>query len=140
MIRSVLFAAAILAAPTLAFADEKRDPRVEAILDELPTRADMENALEDMPDLNVLMTGVMDIAQDPETMDTLERVGARLEQRFADLDIEAADGEMPDLNLLMGEMMGLATDLSTDRETMGDLLGLMFQVVDVVEESVGEQP
>jgi len=116
-------------------ADEKRDPRVEEILSQLPTEAEMEDVLESLPDLNKMVGGVMEIAQDPETAETLERVGTRLEQRFANLDIEMNDGDMPDLNLLMGEMMGLASD----RETMGDVLGLMFQVVDVIEESTADK-
>ena len=80
-----------------------------------------------------MVTGLIDIAEDPETMDTLERVGARLEQRFANIELTVADGEIPDFNLVMEEVLGLASD----RETVGDLLGLMFQVVDVVEANAG---
>ena len=130
MIRSTICVALCLSLPFCAFAEE-RDPRVEEILKELPTRMEMEEALAEMPDINKMMSGVMEIAQDPETVDTLERIGARLEQRFSGLDTQIEDGELPDFNLLMGEMMGLASD----KETIGDALGLMFQFVDVMEEA-----
>lgn len=133
MIRSAIIAALCFSMPLSAISEE-RDPRVEAILNDLPTRAEMEDAFSNMPDINKMMSGVMEIAQDPETIDTLERVGTRLEQRFSSIDLEVEEGGLPDFNLLMGEMMGLASD----RETMGDVLGLMFQVVDVMEEVTAE--
>ena len=134
MIRSTLFAAIAILVPLGAFADEPRDPRVEEILNQLPTEAEIEEMLSDLPDMNKMMTGVMDIAQDPETMETLERVGTRLEERFSSLELNVEEGEVPDFNHMMEEIMGLASD----RETIGDVLGLMFQVVDVVEESAGD--
>ena len=134
MIRSALFAAIAILVPLGAFADETRDPRVEEILDQLPTEAEIEELLSDLPDMNKMMTGVMDIAQDPETMETLERVGTRLEERFSSLELNVEEGELPDFNHMMEEVMGLASD----RETIGDVLGLMFQIVDVVEESAGD--
>jgi len=135
MIRSALIALFALSVPMSAAADEDRDPRVEEILSKLPSEAEMEDMLEQMPDMNKMVSGVMEIAQDPETMETLERVGARLEERFAGMDLNVEDGEMPDPNLLMGEMMGLASD----KESLGDVLGLMFQVVDVMEEATAER-
>ena len=135
MLRFAFIAAFCLATPISMHAQEVLDPRVEAILDQMPTQDEVDELLAQMPDLNAMMTGMMDIAQDPETVATLERVGARLEQRFASLELSAAEGELPDLNLLMEEVMGLATD----RETAGDLLTLMFQVVDVVEDAAGER-
>lgn len=136
MLRSVLVAALCVSLPIAATADEERDPRVEEILKDLPTRAELEDAIGQMPDLNKMVTGIMDVVEDPETQATLEDVGQRLEQRFEKMsvDLEVADGEIPDLNLVIGEMMGLATD----KEMMGDLLGLMFQVVDAVEENIGD--
>jgi len=134
MIRTALFAALAFMIPISAFADQTRDPRVKEILDQLPTEAQIEEMLSGLPDMNKMMTGVMDIAQDPETMETLERVGTRLEDRFSSFELSVEDGEMPDFNHMMGEVMGLASD----RETIGDVLGLMFQFVDVMEESVSE--
>ena len=134
MIRAALSALTVLALPALSFADQDRDPRVEAILDELPSEAEMRDVLDQMPDLNAMMTGIIDIAEDPETLDTLERVGARLEERLEGIELAVQDGEVPDLNLIMEEMIGLASD----RDTMGDVLGLMFQVVDVIEASAGD--
>lgn len=134
MIRSILISVLALSGPFQAFADKKYDPRVEEILDQLPTEAEIEEVLSAMPDMNKMVTGMMDIAKDPETIETLERVGTRLEERFSSLELHVEDGEMPDFNNMMGEVMGLASD----RETIGDVLGLMFQFIDVMEESVGE--
>ena len=134
MFRSVFLLALAVSLPLATLAQEAIDPRVEEILAELPTRAEMETALAKMPDMNKMMTGVMEIAEDPETKETLERVGTRLETQFSDFDLNVKDGEIPDFNLVMDEMMTIASD----KETMGDLLGLMFQMVDVMEEVVEE--
>ena len=134
MFRSVFLLALAVSPPLATLAQEAIDPRVEEILAELPTRAEMETALAKMPDMNKMMTGVMEIAEDPETKETLERVGTRLETQFSDFDLNVKDGEIPDFNLVVDEMMTIASD----KETMGDLLGLMFQMVDVMEEVVEE--
>jgi len=135
MIRTIFAATCVLALPLAAVADDKpRDPRVEEILKDLPSRGEIDEMLEAMPDVNGLVTGLRDIAEDPDTMETLERVGSRLEGLGETLEAQTADGEMPDFNSLISELMYLATD----EEIVGDVLGLAFQVSDLMEEIAPE--
>jgi hypothetical protein len=138
MIRTLFATSALIliAAPAIAAPEDKHpDPRVEEILNQMPTRDEIKAITKDMPDMTHMIMGLKDIAEDEDTHATFERLGTRLESTFSRLEAETADGEIPDLNALFEDMMML----STDRQTMGDLLGLAFQVKDVMEEAMPEE-
>ncbi len=141
MIRTLLLSGAAwlaLAAPAFAEPEtpEPQDPRIAEILANLPTEAEIDAIMRDVPDMTRLMTGMMDIVTDEDNHAALERVAARLESRLEHIELAAnlEDGEMPDINALMREVMMI----STDKDMMGDLLGLAFQVSDVMEEVIEE--
>ena len=83
MIRTLLLSgAAWLAFAAPAFAEpetpEPQDPRIAEILANLPTEAEIDAIMRDVPDMTRLMTGMMDIVTDEDNHATLERVAARL--------------------------------------------------------------
>ena len=125
MIRA-LMASAVFVFALPAMADETaRDPRVETMLKDLPSEAEMNEAMAAMPDLNRLMAGMLDIMKDEETQATMKSLGARMSEKLDGKDYAGADGELPDFNAMMADMMGLMSD----RELIGDLaeLGLSME-------------
>jgi hypothetical protein len=140
MIRQAATALIFMMIPVsgIATADDMKplDPRVEALLDAMPTEQQVDEMMTEMPDITALLGGLMQIASDDDTRATLERVGTKLQNRLDGLDLEAdiENGEIPDINGLIGEMM----KLPADREMMGDLLGLAFEVKDVIDDAMPE--
>lgn len=131
----LVFCLPALAEPELDTA-RPQDPRIAEILSNLPTEAEIDDIMSDVPDMTRLMTGMMDIVTDEDNHATLERVAGRLESRLEVIEQAASPetGEMPDINALMREVMMM----STDKEMMGDLLGLAFQVNDLMEDVTEE--
>ena len=131
-ILSVLLA--MVAMPAFAQSDAERRARVERALDQLPEPADIEAAMDQVPNITGALTGLMAIANDAENQKTLEGLVGRLESEFSVIGEELSDGDIPDLNGMMEQLMLL----STDREFMGDALDLAFQVQDVMVEAMPE--
>ena len=131
-ILSVLLA--MVAMPAFAQSDAERRARVERALDQLPEPADIEAAMDQVPNITGALTGLMAIANDAENQKTLEGLVGRLESEFSVIGEELSDGDIPDLNGMIEQLMLL----STDREFMSDALDLAFQVQDVMVEAMPE--
>ena len=118
----------------IAFADEPLpiDPRAEALLKMLPADEAVEDVMNKLPDLTALLVGLKDIAEDDATAARLDRIGERLESRLGAM--EMTDDGVPDINGMLGEVL----KLSTDKQLMGDVLTLAFQVKDLVDEVMPE--
>ena len=125
---------AMVAMPAFAQSDAERRARVERALDQLPEPADIEAAMDQVPNITGALTGLMEIANDAENQKTLEGLVGRLENEFSVIGEELSDGDIPDLNGMIEQLMLL----STDREFMGDALDLAFQVQDVMVEALPE--
>ncbi len=126
MIRFVL-ASAVLVFALPALADETaRDPRVEALLKELPSDAELDKAIADMPDMNRMMTGLLAIMKDEATQAKFKAIGERLARQMDDKDFKSAEGELPDFNALMADMMSLMGD----KALIGDMAELGFEIED----------
>jgi len=102
----------------------------------LPSNAEIEKIIEDMPDLNKLMDGMMAIAQDEDLMSSLENAGEKMAKNFEKLgDMEMRDNGMPDMNAMMGTMLRTFSD----EEVMGEMLGVVEELKEVVEENFDEE-
>lgn len=113
--------------------DRPVDPRVEEILNKLPSETQINDIMAELPDMNVMMDGMMELAENEDLKAGMGRIGARLENRFEDMEFEREDGR-PDFNGVIEEMLSL----STDRELMGDVFSLMFLMTDHMEDVIEE--
>ena len=74
---------AMVAMPAFAQSDAERRARVERALDQLPEPADIEAAMDQVPNVTGALTGLMAIANDAENQKTLEGLVGRLENEFS---------------------------------------------------------
>ena len=139
MLRLILTSAALLAAP-LAIAEttanhpgpEAATPQasVPAKTAQLPSAAEIEAALAQMPDMNAIMGDMMDIVKDEDFQDTMkDSLGAFTERLDGSGALEPQDNGMPDFNSLFAVMLGTLSD----EETMGGMLETMDEFVGVME-------
>ena len=134
MIRSLCCAISLVCIGLPAAAEE--DPRVTEALKGLPTEAEINQMMSEMPDLNRLVSGMIDIAQDEDTQATFDRLGNRMKERFDPESFKQTDSDLPDFNAMMDSVAGLAAD----RESMADILTLAFRMQDVLEDAAQREP
>lgn len=122
-----------LALPLAANAHDVPKKKTDISELKLPTEADIEQIIDEMPDLNRLMDGMMAIAQDEDLMNSLESAGEKMAKNFEKFeDMELRDNGMPDMNLMMETMLRTFSD----EEVMGDMLDVVTELQDVVEEHI----
>jgi hypothetical protein len=126
MIRIVLASALIALALPVSAEEKARDPRVEALLKDLPSEAELDKAMDEMPDLNRLMGGMLEIMKDEATQAKMKSIGERMAQKMDGKDFRSAEGELPDFNAIMREMMGLMGD----QDLIGDVAALGIALED----------
>lgn len=136
MLRTVLIALMVSGAAFTAAAQDNApiDPRVAELLDELPTRSDMQGLTENLPDMAGMMLDLKDFAEADRTQTRLDRITNRLEVLVDDFDQINSDDGIPDINAALDELMVIPTD----RALMGDLFSLMFELTDVMVENFPE--
>jgi len=131
-----LIALSFLAAPAFASAHEvKSKPDIDLSISDLklPSEAEIDKIMDQMPDLNALMDGFLAIAQDEDLHKSLEDAGDKLSTKMEKLsDIETRDNGMPDLNLLMETML----KTFSDDDVMGEMLGVVGELQKSVEENI----
>ena len=139
ILSSTFITLALLAAPTFASAhDVKKKTPVTDIADiKFPTEAEIEDIIDQMPDMNKLMGAMMEIAKDEDIHEALKMAG----QNFGDkmeksglTDMELKDREMPDFNALLATMMRTFSD----EDMMGDFVGIASKMQEAVEENIDE--
>jgi len=124
-----------LATPVLASAHDvkKKTPDLSDL--KLPSESEIEQIIEDMPDLNKLMDGMLAIAQDEDIRSSMERVGEKMADKFEKFeDMEMRENGLPDMNLLMGTMLRTFSD----EDVMGEMLGIVGELQEAVEENLGD--
>jgi len=131
-----LIAISFLVAPVFASAHEvKSKPDIDLSISDLklPSEAEIDKIMDQVPDLNALMDGFLAIAQDEDLHKSLEDAGDKLSTKMEKLsDIETRDNGMPDLNLLMETML----KTFSDDDVMGEMLGVVGELQKSVEENI----
>ena len=127
---------AVFAAPLAANADEASEPTLPDVSSiELPSRADIPKMMDDMPDLNKLMDGVLAVSQDKELIDSLESTGDKLAEKIDKLGkMEMRDNGLPDLNFMMEELMMTLSD----EDVVGEMLGVVEELTEAIDENLGD--
>ena len=99
----------------------------------LPTEAEIEDIIDEMPDFNGLMNGLLKVVQDEDVMSSLERAGEKLSKKMETFeDIPEQENGLPDLNNLMATMLRTFSD----EDFMGDMMDVVTTLQDSVEENL----
>jgi len=152
MLRSLFLATAmtLMATPAMATHPDDTSPTEKTIIDktlkstpklpkslkgQLPSPADIENIMSEMPDLNALMGGMMEVMQDEKFQRTMKNAGKTLEHKMESSGAmkKQANG-LPDFNAAMGAMLSMMSD----EETMGGMLEMMGEMAKTLEEHIPE--
>jgi len=137
ILTSSLVGLSFLAAP-LAFAHDvkKKTPKDLSEL-KLPTDAEIEQIIDEMPDLDVLMGAMMNIVQDEDLHETMKSAGENFADHMKDsglTDMELEDGELPDFNKLMSTMLRTFSN----EDVMGGMLDVVEELQEAVEDNIDE--
>lgn len=131
---SLFVTAAFLAVPLAANAHDLTKKKDLSDF-KLPTEAEIENIIDDLPDFNGLMNGLMRIAQDEDIRSSLERAGESLTEKLETFEeLPTQENGMPDLNGLMATMLRTFSD----EDFMGDMMDVANQLQKAVEENIDE--
>lgn len=137
MFRTLLLTAAALAIPTAAFAHP--EPETEApqtiTKPQLPTQAELEKALEQMPDMNAIMGDMMGLMKDEEFQGKMKNSAKVFADKMDKEDVfqKGPDG-MPDFNKAFATML---TTFS-DEQAMGGMLETMMDMAQTMEKHIPE--
>lgn len=130
-----LITLSFLAAPLAANAHDVPKKKSEITEFKLPSEAEIEQIIDEMPDLNRLMDGMMAVAQDEDLMNSLESAGEKMAKSFEKFeDMELRDNGMPDMNLMMETMLRM----TADEDIMGEMMNVVEELQDVVEDNFDE--
>ena len=105
---SLLLPLMLLASPAMA---QSGSNSTKSLKDVLPSEAEVEQIIAELPDFNHMMDGLMDIAQDEKLQkqfkDSAEHMKEQLEESGA---LEPRDNGLPDFNAAMAVMLRTFTD------------------------------
>lgn len=106
----------------------------------LPTEAEIEDMIDQMPDFNAIMGGLMKVMQDEDIRDSMKDAGKSFAQSveksgIKDMTADLDKGEMPDFNTLLATMMRMASDESV----MGNMLDVVEELQESVEVNLDEE-
>lgn len=107
----------------------------KSLAGQLPSAAEIEDIMAEMPDLNVLMGGMMEMMSDPKMQSTMKRAGETLEQKMQSSGaMKTQANGMPDMNAAMGAILSMLSD----EETMGNMMEMVGGMAEMLEEHVPE--
>jgi len=125
-----------LALPMAASAHDIEKKKTGLSEFKLPTQAEMEQIIDDMPDFNGLMDGMLKIAQDEDIRSSLERAGETLSEKMETLsDMEMRENGLPDMNKMMATMLRTFSD----EDFMGEMMDVVTELQEAVEENFDEE-
>ena len=102
---------------------------------ELPTQAEIDDMLADMPDFNALIDDLIALATDEDVQARFEAAGDKMSQKLEKSGaFETDENGMPDFNAMMGVMMSM---MAKDGP-MEDILETVENIQTVMEKHVDE--
>lgn len=140
---SALISVAVFGMTSAAFAhpDPVETPKssaksVKMVKPELPSQADIQDALKQMPDMNAIMGGMMTVMKDEKFKDQMESSAKAFSKRMDAEDVfkKGPDG-MPDFNKAFEVMLGTFSD----EEAMGGMLETMMGLAEAMEEHIPQE-
>jgi len=102
---------------------------------QLPSKAEINEALKQMPDMNAIMGGMMNVMKDEKFKDQMESSAKAFSKRMDAEDVFKKDADgMPDFNKAFEVMLGTFSD----EEAMGGMLETMMGLAEAMEEHIPE--
>lgn len=134
----LMTAAALTLLSATAFAhpehseSDKDTPETEFTL---PSKAEMQDILDQMPDFNGILGDFKDMAEDEDIQNRLENIGESFVQKLDESGaLETQKNGLPDINKAIEVMMFAFTD----DDIAGELVDTMTEVQDIVEKHMPE--
>lgn len=124
----------LLSAPAYAHPEQSK-PKTDVSELKLPTKAEMQDVLDKMPDFNALMGDFMELAQDEELKNSLTDAGEAFVEKLDESGALKTDKNgLPNFNKMM-EVMLFAF---TEDDIAGELVGTLSEFQDVIEKHIPE--
>ncbi len=129
LLSTSLVTLSFFAMPLMAHADDNdKDTTFN-----FPTESEIEQIIDELPDFNGLMNGLLAVVQDEDVMSSLEHAGETMTERMEKFDkMEMQDNGMPDFNNLMATMLRTFGD----QELREDLMNVVTELQESVEENL----
>lgn len=128
MIFRTLTAALLLTAAAPAYAGPPTDTeKAETPLKRpaLPTEAEINEIIEDLPDFNAIMSDMLKIVQNPEIMNEMKKSGEAFAKKMENSGaLELDENGMPDFNAAIGTMLGALSDEEVTGDMLDNLTGM----------------
>jgi len=140
MFRAFLLSLAALGLSTTAFAhpepSEKTSKAATKLTKpQLPSKAEINKALEQMPDMNAIMGDMMGMMQDEKFKDQMESSAKAFSKRMDAEDVfKAGPDGMPDFNKAFEVMLGTFSD----EKAMGGMMETMMGLAQAMEKHIPE--
>ena len=140
MFRTFILSAAAVGLSSTAFAHpdpvDAPQPSAKITKPQLPSQAEINQALEQMPDMNALMGGMMKVMKDEKFKDQMESSAKAFSKRMDAEDVfkKGTDG-MPDFNKAFEVMLGTFSD----EKAMGGMLETMMGLTEAMEDVLPEE-
>lgn len=87
----------------------------------LPSAAEIKAMHAQMPDMNALMGGMMEIMKDEKLQSSLRSASKTMAKKMGDVDMSKGENGLPDMNAMMGAMLSMMSD----EEGMGAMLSAL---------------
>ena len=100
---------------------------------ELPTKAEIAEMQKQLPDLNAMLSDMMELAQGEDFQTDMRKSVDRMKSQFEGTDLEMENG-MPDLNAMMGAMLMMFAE----DEIMDTMLSQIVPMAEMMEKHVPE--
>ena len=102
---------------------------------QLPTQAEIQDVLEQMPDMNAIMGDMMGLMKDEKFKDTMKKSAKAFTEKMDKDDVfkTGPDG-LPDFNKAFGAMLGVFSD----EEAMGGMMDTMMGLAETMEKHIPE--
>jgi hypothetical protein len=117
--------------------DPKQSLKVEDI--KLPTEAEIEDIIDQLPDFNAIMGGMVKVMQDEDIQQSMKKASESLsdsieKSNIKDLTKNLDEGELPDINKMLETLLRL----SADEEVLGSMLDVVTDLQNAVEDNLNE--
>ena len=134
-----IIALGFLSTPAFAHPDpaeaepEKSHTEISDI--KLPTKAEMQKVIDQMPDFNGIMGDLKSFAEDEELKDTMADIGSAFAEKLDESGaFDKTDNGLPDINKMMEVMMFAFTE----EDIAGELVDTRSDVQDIMEKHIPE--
>jgi len=107
-------------------------PQAEAKTEfKLPSEADIEKMIDNMPDFNGIMTDMSKIMKDDKLRSQMETTAKSVSKSLKNSGALKTDGEMPDINLALETLLRSFAD----KDGLGGMLGSMTDMAETMSDS-----